>query len=85
MVQTLLIILGAFVLYKLIFDFIIPVYRTSRDIRRQFRNINQQMQDKMNQFNQANQNRQRASAEVPPQEKKKPAADTDYIDFEEVK
>ena len=80
MIRVLLIILGVYILYKLIFDFIIPVYRTSRDIRRQFKDMNQQMQDRMNQANQANQ--RQAS---PQEQKKKPASDKDYIDFEEVK
>ena len=83
MIRVLLIILGIIVLYKLIFDFIIPVYRTSRSIRKQFKDMNQQMQEKMNQFNQANQaNQQQAT---PQQQKKKTTSDKDYIDFEEVK
>ena len=82
MVRVILIILGIIVLYKLIFDFIIPVYRTSRDIRRKFKDMNQQMQDRVNQFNQASQ--QQASAQKQEQQKK-PATDKDYIDFEEVK
>ena len=81
MVRVILIILGIIVLYKLIFDFIIPVYRTSRDIRRKFKDMNQQMQDKVNQFNQASQ--QQPSAQK--QEQKKPASDKDYIEFEELK
>ena len=82
MVRVILIILGIIVLYKLIFDFIIPVYRTSRDIRRKFKDMNQQMQDRVNQFNQANQ--QQASAQKQPQQKK-PESDKDYIEFEELK
>ncbi len=83
MIRVLLIILGIIVLYKLIFDFIIPVYRTSKNIRRQFKDMNQQMQEKMNQFNQANQANQQQAP--PQQQQKKAASDKDYIDFEEVK
>jgi hypothetical protein len=81
MFRILLIIIGIIVLYKLIFDFIIPVYRTSRDIRRKFRDINQQMGDRMNQFNRS-QSQGQAQAEPQP---KKPVTGKDYIDFEEIK
>ena len=81
MIRYILIGLGIYILYKLIFDFIIPVYRTTRDVRKQFKDINQQMQEKMNQFNQANQ--QQPSAQK--QEQQKKPSDKDYIDFEEVK
>jgi hypothetical protein len=82
MLQSLFIILGIIILYKLIFGFIIPVYRTSRDIRRRFRDINQQMNERMNQHYpgaQANGQHQRP----PVKEKAKKSAD--YIDFEEIK
>lgn len=80
MVRILLFILGAFILYKLIFDFIIPVYRTTRQVRRKFREMNQQMQDRMNQYNQ--QNQQQAQ---PQSRSQQSVSDKDYIDFEEVK
>ena len=83
MARYILIILGIVILYKLIFDFIIPVYRTSREIRRKFKDMNQQMQDKMNQFQQANQQQPGAQPQHQ-QEKKKAGADKDYIDFEEI-
>ena len=79
MFRIILFILAAIVLYKLIFDFIIPVYRTSRKIRRRFRDMNQQMQEKMNQYN------QQQNGEQPSPQAKKQASDKDYIDFEEVK
>ncbi|HYF32797.1 MAG TPA: hypothetical protein VD993_16840 [Chitinophagaceae bacterium] len=80
MFRILLFILAAVILYKLIFDFIIPVYRTSRQIRRRFRDMNQQMQDRMNQYNQQQQQQQRE-----PAPKSKSSSDKDFIDFEEVK
>ena len=78
MFRILFLIIAVVVLYKLIFGFIIPVYRASKDIKRQFRNMNQQMAEDMNRFgNNAN------AAEPPQQEQKK--AQKDYIDFEEIK
>lgn len=77
MFGTLLIIIGIVVLYKLIFDFIIPVYRASRDIKARFREMHQQMNDNVNQHEQQ-------SAAQQKQQPKKPV-DKTYIDFEEVK
>jgi hypothetical protein len=78
MFRILLIIIGLVILYKLIFDFIIPVYRASRDIKKRFREMHQQMSDEANRFNQQTNIQQR---ETP---NKRPAKQ-DYIDFEEVK
>jgi hypothetical protein len=65
-----------YLLYKLIFDFIVPVYRTSA-----------QMRDKINQMNQQNQYQQKQSSHAqPPKEKPKASSHADeYIDFEEIK
>lgn len=65
-----------YLLYKVIFDFIIPVYRTST-----------QMRDKINQMNQQNQYQQKQSSYTQTAKEKvktRPPAD-DYIDFEEIK
>lgn len=76
MFRIILFVIGAVILYKLIFDFIIPVYRTSRDIRKRFREMHQQMSDNANRFNQQN---------VQQKEPEKKPVQKDYIDFEEVK
>ncbi len=69
-----------YLLYKLVFDFIIPVVKTTKQVKKQFGDMNAQMQEKMNQ-----QQQQAANFTAP----KKPAATSakndDYIDFEEVK
>ena len=59
-----------YMLYKLIFDFIIPVYKTS--IR---------MKKKMNEMNERN---QQQKPEEEPQPYKK-SVSSDYIDYEEIK
>ena len=64
--------------YRLVFHFIIPVYKTTRQVKKQFREMHSRMEDQMNQY-QANQ--QNAS---PHQENKKEPVG-DYIDFEELK
>lgn len=69
-----------YLLYKLVFDFIIPVVKTTKQVKKQFGDMSAQMQEKMNQ-----QQQQTANFSAP----KKPAAtaskNDDYIDFEEVK
>jgi hypothetical protein len=73
--RILLYALVAYALYKLVFDFIIPVYRTGRQIRKQFNDVKQRMegQDHFSNI---------------PEPKTSSAADNkagEYIDFEEVK
>lgn len=76
------ILLYAFLLYiayRFIFGFIIPVYRTTRQVKKQFREMHERMNEHMRQqeeqFNQAsNQQPQK------PQNKK-----GDYIEFEDIK
>lgn len=65
-----------YILYKLVFDFIIPLAKTTRQVKKQFGDMSRQMQEKMNQ--QAGHTYSHAT-HAP-----KSKAD-DYIDFEEVK
>jgi Sec-independent protein translocase protein TatA len=71
-------ILLIYILYKLIFDFIIPIYQTTRRVKKQFGEMQNKMQDQMNTFNQ----QQNAATKPNAQE---PAKKEDYIDYEEVK
>ena len=68
-----------YMLYKFIFDFIIPIYRTTKQVKKQFGDMSAQMQEKMNQQKQAY-----ANATSVKQEKSTAPKD-DYIEFEEVK
>ena len=66
-----------YLLFRLVFNFILPVYRTTRKVKRTFREMNERM------------NQQKATAAAPQQEpqpsntSKSPLGE--YIDFEEVK
>ncbi len=62
-------------LYKLIVDFIIPVYRSTKKIKEQFGDIQSKMQEDMTDY------QQRKNS--PPPEA--PQKEGDYIEFEEVK
>ena len=65
--------------YRLVFDFIIPVYRTTTRIKKGFREMSGRMNQQSNQPNQHNQPNQPFS-----QSTNKDSAE-DYIDFEEIK
>ena len=66
-----------YILYKLIFDFIIPVYQTTKRVKKQFGDMQNKMQDQMNKFNEKH-----ASAT---DNKANSSVKEDYIDYEEIK
>ena len=71
-------LLVLYLLYKLVFDFIIPVYRTSKQVKQKVGEMQSQMNEQMkkqqqNQFN------------TTADEKEPKPAKEDYIEFEEVK
>ena len=70
-------ILLIYFLYRLIFDFIIPIYQTTKRVKKQFGEMNSKMQEQMNAFNQQ-QNEQ-------PKPKQEAVKKEDYIDYEEIK
>ena len=65
-----------YLLYKLIFDFIIPVYQSTKKIKKQFGEMQDKMQNDINRY----QSHQRPA---PPEAT--PKKEGDYIEFEEVK
>ena len=78
MIKAIIEILALYLLYKLIFDFIIPITQTTKQVKRQFND----MQQKMNEFKQnANYQQNTTSSNKP---NTKPNQE-EYIDFEEVK
>jgi hypothetical protein len=66
-----------YILYKLVVDFIIPIYRATKQMKGTMNKMQEQMQQQQRQ-QQSNFNT------VPPREPKKNHSE-DYIDFEEVK
>lgn len=65
-----------YLLYKLIFDFIIPVYNSAKKIKNQFGEMQEKMQNNTNNF-QGQQNNS--------QPKPAPKKEGEYIEFEEIK
>jgi Sec-independent protein translocase protein TatA len=70
--------------YKVIFDFIIPVYQSTKQVRQQMGDIQARMRE---QFQQQQQQTQRTAQQQQQQHasQQRPADKGDYIDFEEVK
>lgn len=68
-----------YMLYKLIFDFIIPIYQSSKRVKKEFGEMHDKMQEQMHKFNQQ-QNSQQFNAKHQPAKKR-----DEYIDYEEVK
>jgi Sec-independent protein translocase protein TatA len=80
MIKILLTILLLWLFYKIVFEFILPVYHSTKHVRQQMHDI----QDRMRQ-QQYQQQQQQQQSQQPPRPAQKPSDKGDYIDFEEVK
>ena len=69
-----------YLLYKLVFELIIPVVKTTKQVKKQFGNMNAKMQEKMDQHQQNSTYTTKDHSSAQPKTKNE-----DYIDFEEVK
>ncbi|MEP7255590.1 MAG: hypothetical protein ABI666_07420 [Ferruginibacter sp.] len=66
-----------YLLYKLIFDFIIPVYQTTKQVK-------QKVGEMQNQMNEHMKKQQEPNSFSAPKESSAKAGKEDYIEFEEV-
>lgn len=66
-----------YLLYKLIFDFIIPVYQTTKQVKQKVGEMQSKMNEHMKQ--------QQPNSFSTPKENNPKAGKEDYIEFEEVK
>ena len=82
MLKLIFYIFIGWILYKLVFDFIIPVYRSTKHVRRQVRDMQQHMQEQIRQQQQQQQPSQASPRAAEPVRQRDKG---DYIDFEEVK
>ena len=67
-----------YLLYKLIVEFIIPVYKSTRKFKKQFGEMQSKMNEQMNKGPQTNQ------TNVPPEVRATTEKEGDYIEFEEL-
>ena len=72
-----------FLAYRLVFHLIIPIYKTTKQVKKQFREMNSRMEDHMNQQSSSKSSDEIHSADTNAFNKKQQAGD--YIDFEDVK
>ena len=71
-----------YILYKLIFDFIIPIFNATKKVKKQFTEMHSKMQDQMNTMNQQ---QAKGSAPSPKTGATPTPKGGDYIEYEEVK
>ena len=67
----------AYLLFRVIFDFVIPIYKTTRKVKQTFREMNERMNQQ--------QNGSAAQQQTTSEPAKKKSTLGEYIDFEEVK
>ena len=74
-----------YLLYRFVFNFLVPVMRTTKQVRRQFRDMQDTMQGRGGPFQNQATGRPPEQPQTPP--KQAPPKNTmgEYIDFEEIK
>ncbi|NCU04967.1 MAG: hypothetical protein GXC73_13360 [Chitinophagaceae bacterium] len=77
MLRYLLFGLLIYFLYRFIFNFVVPVTRATRDMKKKMTEFQTRMQEQQNGFQQ--------QAAEPVKQPSSKAAEADYIEFEEVK
>lgn len=92
MLKTVLLLLLAYIAYRFIFGFVIPVSRATRQVRSQFKAAQQEMEARMREQQGAgsysgsgNREFNQSASTVTGQPTQRPASRSDYLDFEEVK
>jgi uncharacterized protein YybS (DUF2232 family) len=68
-----------YIVYKIVFDFIVPVSQAGKQMKQQFRDVHSAMRDQSVTFQQQQNPQQQAA----PKQSKNSASE--YIDFEEIK
>jgi len=75
-VKYVLLVIGAYVLYQLIFKLVLPVYKATQKIKKGFGDMHNRMNEQMQEPQPVQPERSSASVKIP---------EDDYIEFEEVK
>ncbi|PUZ26651.1 hypothetical protein GA0116948_102185 [Chitinophaga costaii] len=82
--REIFVIFVGYLLYKFVFNFLLPVVRTTRQVRRQMHDMQQHMQEQFRQQQQPQQSMHNNMNQGTSSQPKRPI-EGDYIDFEEVK
>jgi len=83
MIDVLITILVVYLLYKLVFDFIVPVAKTTSHFKSQVNQMRKMQEEQMRQQRQT-QNASFSNKTKPSSAKSTTTTDGEYIDFEEV-
>jgi hypothetical protein len=75
MLKVLINLFLLYLLYKLIFDFIIPIYHTTKQVKQKVNKMQQDVQEHINKQN----------TTAPPKPQPTSKKNDDYIDYEDVK
>jgi len=81
MIDVIATVLILYLLYKLVFDFIVPVSKTTSHFKNQVNKMRKQQEEQMHRQQQSNTPQSKTS----PNKKNTTTTDGEYIDFEEVK
>jgi len=79
MLRFLLYFFLIYLAYRFIFNFLIPIFKTTQQVKKDVR----AMHDRMNKFSSAQQNSPSSQSKSPDKSSREPVGD--YIDFEEIK
>ena len=81
MIDVIATVLILYLLYKLVFDFIVPVSKTTSHFKNQVNQMRKQQEEQRHRQQQSNTPQNKTS----PNKKNTTTTDGEYIDFEEVK
>ena len=81
MLRFLIFLFLAYLLYRFIAGFLIPVYRTTRQVKKGFREMQEKMNEELRRREQERAGYQQATS----QKQESRHVESDYIDFEEIK
>lgn len=80
MLRYLLLAFTIYFAYRFIVNFLIPVVKTTRQVKKQFDSVREQQT-----YQQAQQPHQHQQAKPSPVQKNSKTSDNDYLEFEEIK
>lgn len=87
MIDVIVTILVLYLIYKIVFDFVVPVAKTTSHFKSQVNEMNRMQQEEMRrrQQQQASQQQNYSRPNSPTAKKDTTTTDGEYIDFEEIK
>jgi hypothetical protein len=83
--EILFLVIIFYLLYQFVFNFLVPVFRTTRHVRQQFRNMRDGMGEGQYQHHQEQPQPQQTASRPQERHSSTRGPAEDYIDFEEVK